>query len=172
MADYYSTTIIQPDIPLSDMTATEYLLLCGLFQHEVTDGKAYFFTDIGPSDMPEFGISELKEALAADAGRDTQAARWLQDRLDHLGEDMAHVTVDMSTKSYEFIFQDIIRRSESLTYVWVVTSYQCSKLRPDGFGGAASVITADQFRFKSTDDLIDDFLTELFPHGDTREPVV
>jgi hypothetical protein len=57
-----------------------------------------------------------------------------------------------------------------LTYVWVVTSYQCSKLRPDGFGGAASVITADQFRFKSTDDLIDEFLTELLPHSDPREP--
>lgn len=170
MADYYSTTIVQPDIPLSDMTAAEYLLLCGLFQHEVTDGKVYFFTDIGPSDLPEFDVLEIKAALAADANRDNQAARWLQDRLDHPGEDLDYITIDMSTKSYEFIFQDIIGRSNSLTYVWVVTSYQCSKLRPDGFGGAASVITADQLRFKSTDDLIDDFLTELFPHSDPREP--
>jgi hypothetical protein len=90
--------------------------------------------------------------------------------MDQFDEDLDYITVDMSTKSYEFIFQDIIGRSDSLTYVSVITSYQGSKLRPDGFGGAASLITADQFRFKSTDDLIDDFLTELFPHGDPREP--
>jgi hypothetical protein len=59
MADYYSTTIVQPDIPLRDMTASEYLLLCGMFQHEVSGGGAYFFTDIGPCDMPEFDVSEL-----------------------------------------------------------------------------------------------------------------
>jgi len=170
MADYYSTTIVQPDIPLRDMTASEYLLLCGMFQHEVSDGEVYFFTDIGPSDMPEFDVSEIKAALATDTGRDNQAARWLQNRLEYLGKDLDYITIDMSTKSYEFIFQDIIGRSAALTYVSVITSYQCSKLRPDGFGGAASIITADQFRFKSTDDLIDDFLTELFPHGDPREP--
>lgn len=168
MADYYSTTIVQPKIPLADMTASEFLLLSRMFQHDVIEGAAYFFTESGPTDMPEFEMSEVTQALATDAGHDNQAAQWFQDRLKDRGEAQEYITIDMSTKSYEFIFQDIIGRSDTLTYVWVVTSYQCSKLRPDGFGGAASVITADQFRFKSTDDLVDDFLTELFPHGDPR----
>lgn len=168
MADYYSTTIVQPNIPLKDMTAAEYLLLSGIFQHEVSEGKAYFFAEIGPSDMPEFDVSDVKAALASDAGRDNQAARWFQERLDHIGDELNDIIVDMSTKSYEFVIQEIIQRSVSLSYVWVITSYRCSKMRPDGFGGAACLITAEQFRFKSTDDLVDDFLTELFPDG---EPV-
>ena len=148
MADYYSTTVLQPKLPLKDMTAAEYLILTGIFQHEIVDGAVYFFAEFGPRDRLEFDMSEVRQALAADIGHDTEARRWFQDRLDHVGDALDHITMDISTKSYELIIQEIIRRSNTLSYVWVITSYHCSRMRHDGFGGAASVITAYQFRFK------------------------
>lgn len=168
MPDYYSSTIVQPKIPLSDMTATEFLLLCGIFECEIEDGNVYFFAEFGPSDMPELDMGEVKEALKSDADHPTQTSRWLEEQLDRVGDNFDCLTVDISIKSYEFIFQEIVARSLTLSYVWLLTSHHCSKMRPDGFGGAASLITADQFRYKSTDEVLDDFFAELFPAGDPK----
>ncbi len=38
--------------------------------------------------------------------------------------------------------QDIVKRSPTLAYVTAVSSFTCSRMRPDGFGGAAVVITS------------------------------
>src|SRR5216684_4427044 len=39
--------------------------------------------------------------------------------------------LDLSGSSWEFFLQDIVRRSKTLTYISVVTSFTCSKMRPD-----------------------------------------
>lgn len=52
------------------------------------------------------------------------------------------------------------KRSKTLTYVTILTAFTCSKMRPDGFGGAAVLITANAVKGKSTNDIIEDFLTE------------
>ena len=67
----------------------------------------------------------------------------------------------MSGTSIEFFLQDIVKRSATLKYVTVVSAFTCSKMRPDGFGGMAVVITADAIKGKSTDDIVNDCLDEL-----------
>jgi len=47
-----------------------------------------------------------------------------------------------------------------LKYVTIVAAFTCSKMRSDGFGGAATLITADAILGKSTTDILEDFLTE------------
>jgi hypothetical protein len=56
--------------------------------------------------------------------------------------------------------QDILRRSSRLRCVTAVSSFTCSKMRPDGLGGMAVLITADRVLAKSTGELIEDFLEE------------
>ena len=72
----------------------------------------------------------------------------------------AEIDLDLSGTSWELIFQDIVRRSPTLRYVTAITSFDCSKMRPDGFGGMAVLITADRIIGKSTHDLIAEFLAE------------
>src|SRR3546814_2542006 len=57
--------------------------------------------------------------------------------------------LDMSVIGFEGIFQDIVQRS-ALDYVEVEAAWTCSKMRPDGFGGAATLITADDIETVST----------------------
>jgi hypothetical protein len=54
-----------------------------------------------------------------------------------------------------------VRRSATLRYVTAVMSFTCSKMRPDGFGGMAVMITADAIIGKSTNDILEDFLAEV-----------
>ena len=81
--------------------------------------------------------------------------------------DDTEIEIDFSGTSWEFIFQDIVRRSSTLRYVTAVTSFTCSKMRPDGFGGMAVLITVDAILGKSTNDIIEDFLSEM--DGDAAE---
>jgi hypothetical protein len=56
-----------------------------------------------------------------------------------------------------------VRRSATLRYVIAVTSFTCSKMRPDGWGGMAVLITPSAVMGKSTADVIEDFLNEAVP---------
>lgn len=58
-----------------------------------------------------------------------------------------------------------MRRSPTLDNVTVISAFTCSKMRPDGFGGMAVLITADAIKGKSTNDLLEDFLAEAEPGG-------
>src|SRR6202012_4946478 len=70
------------------------------------------------------------------------------------------VDLDASGTSWEFIFQDIVKRSPTLRYVTAISSFDCSKMKADAFGGMAVLITADRILGKSTNDLLADFLAE------------
>jgi len=61
---------------------------------------------------------------------------------------------------WEHMFQDIVRRASMLRYVAAITSFECSKMCPDGFGGMAVLITAGRILSKSTNDLLTEFLAE------------
>jgi len=56
----------------------------------------------------------------------------------------------MSLIGYDDIFQDIVRRCDALDDVEVVTAWTCTKMRPDGFGGMATLITADAIASMNT----------------------
>lgn len=161
MADYFTPTVIQQSIPTSDMTPLERLLLSRIFSAEPHGDGVYFYTDEGPADIIVVTRASLETALAESkpAGEST-ATRYVAEHLAHITTAETEIDLDFSGTSWEFLFQDIVRRSATLRYVTAISSFICSKMRPDGFGGMAVLITADRIVGKSTSDLIEDFLTD------------
>lgn len=58
------------------------------------------------------------------------------------------------------MFQDVVRRSEAIEEIVVTTSYTCTKMRPDGFGGSVMLITPEAIRYRSTTDMLEELLNE------------
>lgn len=162
MADYYTPTVIQQTIPDPDMTPHERLLLSPIFDTECDGENWYFFSEQGPSDMLSIERAALEAAFAASQSTSESTANSVVK--EHLPDPQrrrsppSHVDLDLSTTSWEFIMQDIVRRSPTLTYVSAVSSFTCSRMRPDGFGGAVVVISANEIVGKSTTDLLEEFI--------------
>jgi hypothetical protein len=160
MADYFSPTVIQQPIPIADMTPLERLVLSLIFDAE-PDGEAVcFHASLGPSDAIGLSIDDLRTAFETSAGIDSAATTYVAERLAVAPAGDTEIEIDFSGTSWEFIVQDIVRRPAMLRYVTAVTSFTCSKMRPDGFGGMAVLITADAILGKSTNDILEDFLAE------------
>lgn len=164
MADYFSPTVVQPAIPNADMTALERLLLTHIFDSEPDGDGLYFFAETSPNNQIELPITEIREALAQAERVGGEAAAFVRDQVKDARDDDDYVEIGLSQKSYEFIFQDIVKRSPTLDHVTIVSSFTCSKMRSDGFGGMAVLVTADAIKGKSTEDILDDFLDEA-EHG-------
>jgi hypothetical protein len=164
MADYFTPTVIQPTIPAADITPLERLLLCHIFNAEPDGEGLYFYTDEGPADMIWLDRAPVEAALAQSraAGAST-AASFVTGQLAQMPADNVEIELDFSDMSWEAIFQDIVRRSKTLRYVTAVSAFTCSKMRPDGFGGMAVVITASSVMGKSTSDIVQDCLNEAAP---------
>ena len=161
MADYYSPTVIQPPIPVAAMTPLERLLLENIFSAESVGDDLYFYAEEGPVDFIVLSRAEIDEALAASNETAGTAPTFVAERLSRVAPEEAEIDLDLSGGSiWEFMFQEIVRRSPTLRYITAITSFECSKMRPDGFGGMAVLITADRIISKSTHDLIAEFLTE------------
>jgi hypothetical protein len=178
MADYFSPTVIQPAIPVADITPLERLLLSHVFRAEADGDGFYFYADEGPADTVWLDRAPLEVALAQSTGIDSAAAAFVTEQLGRVPADNVEIELDLSA-GWEFLFQDIIHRSPTLRYVTAVSAFTCSKMRPDGFGGMAVLITADAVMGKSTSDIIEDFLNEAVPDraaepapGVTRTPAI
>jgi len=160
MADYFSPTVIQPSIPVADMTPLDRLLLGAIFDAEPDGDALYFHSSSGPNDMLQLSAVELRAVITASAGMESSTATYVAERLAVAADDTAEIEIDLSARSWAFIFQDIVRRSPTLEHVTAVTSFTCSKMRPDGFGGMAMLVTADAITGKSTQDIIGDLLDQ------------
>ena len=167
MADYYTPTVIQQTIPEADMTPLERLLLSHIFDAE-RDGEGwYFFSEQGPPDMILAERAALETALAESQVPAENVANTIVS--EHLAKlraaepDAPLVDLDLSMTSWESIMQDIVRRSPTLSYVSAVSSFTCSRMRADGFGGMAVVISADAILGKSTNDLLEEFIEQVTP---------
>ena len=161
MADYYTPTVVQPTIPNVDITPLERLLLTQVFSAEPDGDGLYFFSEDGPSDMLLVNRAELDAAVASSQYAGASVANtYVKEHLEKLSADEKEVDLDLSGTSWEIFFQDIVRRSSTLQHITVVSSFYCSKMRPDGFGGMASLITANFIKGKSTGDMLSDFLDE------------
>ena len=154
MADYFSPTVIQQPIPIADMTPLERLVLSLIFDAEPDGETLYFHTAFGPSDAIGLSIDELRAAFEASAATASTATNYVAERLAAVAADDTEIEINFTGTSWEFIFQDIVRRSTTLRYVTALTSFTCSKMRPDGFGGMALLITEDAILGKSTNDIL------------------
>lgn len=142
MADYLSQTVIQPLFP-SHLLTEEDLDFFSAFHIEAEKGRSgetyYLFAD----EWCSSGVLYNEET-----GEETE---YEEDDLIHR-------------------FQEIIRRSEgTLPWVSMEKAYTCSKMRPDGFGGSAIFITADDMKHVSTGYWLEEQIDKL--EGSTPDPV-
>jgi hypothetical protein len=163
MADYFTPTVIQPAIPAADITPLERLLLSHIF-HAQPDGDAFYFcADEGPADVIWLDRAPIEAALAESKSIESTAVIVVTEQLARLPAGNAEIELDLSNSCWQSVFQDIVRRSDTLRYVTAISAFTCSKMRPDGFGGMAVLITASEVMGKSTGDIIEDFLNEAVP---------
>jgi hypothetical protein len=153
MADYYTQTVVQPTIPNSDMTLLERLLLSNIFSAEEDRDGLYFFAEECPASAFALDRSEITPAIAASAGQPSQVLAAIQEQFQRAGPNETTIDIDLSGAgiSHEVILQDIVRRS-ALNYITIVAAFTCGRMRPDGFGGMAILITKDTIKGKSTND--------------------
>jgi len=156
MADYYSQCVVSPMLPLADLTAAEQLILRNIFDSEVEGGELYLFSEIGRNTMIDLELPDILAALAG-TGVASASTRLLSKAVAKLPEGEGSAEFELDDEWIE-ILQEIVRRSNALTFVAIETGFNCSKMRSDGFGGAAIVITADTVDTMSTSQFIDETL--------------
>ncbi len=166
MADYYTPTVLEPFIPLSAMLPIERLFLAQVFDEEIADETAYYYSEEGANDLIFMPAGDVRAALDA-AKPDTSrlAQKLLEEQPDAiLGED--DIELDMCGDLWADVLQDIVRRSPGLDHLTVTMAFTCSKMRVDGFGGLAMLITAETIRSESTNTLFDRFYKESQANGE------
>ena len=160
MADYFSQTVIRPDIPRTAMTALEYKVLGQIFDHEDVGDDVYFFASHGPNDFVFLEIAEVRRFLEESDGIASSVADLVRKEIGTCDPDAAELELDMSVIGFEGIFQDIVQRS-ALEHVEVEAAWTCSKMRPDGFGGAATLISANDIGSVSTAGWLEEAIARL-----------
>mgnify|MGYP000930400170 CR=1 FL=1 len=168
MADYYTPTVIDPMIPLAAMLPIERLFLAQVFDEELTTEAAYFYSEEGARDLISLPSADIRAALDAATPETSRLAQKLIDEQPDaiLGED--DIELDMAGDLWPDVLQDIVRRSPDLQELTVTMAFTCSKMRPDGFGGLAMLITASAIRSESTHTLFDRFYKEAAANGEIR----
>ena len=170
MADYFTPTVIQQTIPEADMTPLEHLLLSHVFEAERDGDGWYSFAESRPADMIMLDRATLETALAASVLDGDNTANAIVRKLIAVVKDgelrEGRLELHLGETSWEFIVQDIVRRSSTLEYVSAVSSFTCSRMRADGFGGAVVVITANAILGKSTTELLEEFINQAVPGSD------
>lgn len=166
MADYYTPTVVEPVIPVSDTLPIERIFLAQVFDEEVENGIAYYYSEDGSSDLIYLEPVEVREALANTDHASSRLAAVLRDEhADALhGDD--EFELDMCGDLWPDVLQDIVRRSATIDHVTVTMAFTCSKMRPDGFGGLAMLITGDAICSESTHTLFDRFHAEARENGE------
>lgn len=157
MADYNSPTVITPTIPISDMTELERLILTTMFDHEYDGDRIYFFSNIGPSEIISIDRDDLLAAFehsVTTAGSTALGVIATALRREDREVEASYLDIDMSETSWTPILQDIVKRSSKLDEIVVISSFTCTRMRPDGFGGSVTRITAGGVSSRSTVEML------------------
>ena len=166
MADYFIPTVVEPMIPLTAMLPIERLFLAQVFSEEVEGETAYYCSDDGPSDIITLDAEAVRIALEATSAETSSLAKKLLDEHSDAIQGDEEIELDECGDLWADVLQDIVRRSPDLDHLTVTMAFTCSKMRPDGFGGLAMMITASTIRSESTHTLFDRFYAEATANGE------
>ena len=166
MADYCTPTVVDPMIPLAAMLPIERLFLSQVFDEELTSEAAYYCSEDGARDLISLSSAEVSTTYDAATPETSRLAQKLIDEQADaiLGED--DFELDECGDLWADVLQDIVRRSSDLDHLTVTMAFTCSKMRADGFGGLAMMITANSIRSESTHTLFDRFYKEAAANGE------
>ena len=133
MADYMNQSVFQPVIP----------------KHLITDDDRRF---IEAFSITFESTCEEKFYLYADEW----CCNGYIDPEEPGGEEVELTEDDLFSR-----FQEIIRRSNGeLPWISKESAYTCSRMRPDGFGGGAVFITADDIQYSFTGQWLEERISE------------
>lgn len=164
MDDLETTIVITPAIPLGDMTPIERLVLSHVFDAGETDEGLLLYSDRGAASRLRIPGDELTNAYFTSRHvPHTDIIRviarswrcWCEE--DEPGE---MVDVDMTDTSWEFILQDIVARSTTLSEIRVLEWYRHPSQSPESFGANIMLITANEVAGRSSDDFFEDMRAE------------
>ena len=153
MADYPVRTIMTPPLPDEALSLAERLLFDMMFESSpAEDGGRFFFAGTTPTFEGELDSALVASAIAiSPPGIARTLLEAVQDR------SAPTVPIDIAG-DWERLLQDIVRREAALTHIVVVTAFISTTIRADGFGGAATVITAEAIDSLSTFDFVETVL--------------
>jgi hypothetical protein len=160
MADYHTPTVVQQTIANADMTPLEWLLLTNIFDADESGVETYFYAEESPQTMLALDKAEIDAAIAASQEHPSSVILAIQEQLSRCEPDQSTIYLDLSGISWETIFQDVVHRSKTLKFISIISSFTCSKMEPNAFGGMAVVITGTNIREKSTEDILEELLDE------------
>jgi hypothetical protein len=163
MVDYFTPTVVEPPLPLADMTPLERLVLGAIFETDKAEDGLSCFAQEGVNDYPLLPIVPLRDAWAQADGTPSRLHDLVTEQLAETAADAEAFELDLSVEGYAFILQDIVRRSTSLSHVSVTAAFTCSRMCPGGFGGMAMLVTKDAIISESTTDLLEKWLADAFP---------
>lgn len=170
MANYYEPTVVEQTIPASAMMPIERLILENTFSFEGTDDALYFYAEDQINDYISLDVGEVRTALDANSDPTSTAFKRVLDEFAQEIQSEDDIDIDTSDRWWTEIFQDIIRRSPDFDHISIYSAFTCGKMRPDGFGGMARLITASSVRAKSTNNLLQDFIEEAVAAGEMADP--
>jgi type IV secretion system protein VirB9 len=101
MADYFSQTVIRPDIPRTAMTELEWRVLRDMFEHEEVGEDIYFFASHGPNDFVFLEIAEVRRLLEESDGIASSVADLVRKEIGTCDPDAAELELDMSVIGFE-----------------------------------------------------------------------
>lgn len=165
MADYHFPTVVRPSIPLAAITPLELALLTAMFEHESDGDALYFFSSEGASSTVWLDPADVKALLSDETIEEGSVVAFVRERLLEADPNEAELELDLSDLDEARIFQQIVRRCADLDHVVIVSAWTCTKMRPDGFGGGISVVTADAILSSSTSEM-EGRLLDRAEHGD------
>ncbi len=169
MADYFTPTVIEPPLPLADITPLERLVLKAVFQTEDLETEEnrrpalYCYASESVNDFLSLDAAEVFDALGQSENIPSRLHDLVTKELPETTPDADTLELDLSVEGYEFILQDIVRRSTTLSHITVEAAFTCSKMRPDGFGGMAMLVTKDAIISESTNGLLEKWRADAFP---------
>ena len=167
MADYHSPTVIQPDVPLADISPLERLLLTSMLEFEIEGAGIYLYAELSISASPEVRIGDLRAAYQESLGFESQVLPAVKVWIDNVSgaEDDEYADFDFDAhtdySAYQLMLQDIVRRSSEVVYFTIEGAHTCTKMRPDGFGGWACLVHADGIEFQSTSGFLEMAISAL-----------
>ena len=132
MADYHTPTVVQQTIPNANMTPLERLLLTNMFDADESVGEHYFYAEESPQTMLALGRDELDAAIAASQEHPSSVLPAIQEQLSRCEPDQNTIYLDLSGVSWETILQDVVRRSNTLKFISVISSLpapRCGRTR-------------------------------------------
>lgn len=158
MTDYFSPTVIDPCLPIKDITPLEMFFLKEFLSYEVIDDTSiYFHSSIGPYRIDNYKVSSIKESLGNYQSNDKGL---MGDIWNFITSDdptfVEELGVSFDEEMLIEILENIIDRSSTVDRIDVITSFTCSKMRSDGFGGRRVSITTKYIDIIDTNDIEDE----------------